>query len=926
MTRIPYDYGSRRPAAGPGAIYAKKQHGVAVLLAFLLGCQVTEATTRYVSLVGGHVPPFTDWMTAATNIQAAIDASISGDLIWVTNGFYYVGGKVMAGTLTNRVALDKALKVQSVNGPSVTTILGRNLPSNDGNRCAWLTNGATLSGFSLKYGLSQFSPAIASSQYGGGVWCMSASALVTNCFLYGNHANYGGGAYGGTLKNCHLEGNFAQAQFGGGAGGGAYGSVLNSCELFGNTIIDGLGGATYNCVLTNCTIAFNSSPVFTSASVSDHLYNCIVYFNTTIGGMGPRPNYDFSSTLQYCCSIPLGGTGSITDNPLFIGGTGIHLSASSPCRGRGNASYASGTDIDGQSWSNAPSMGCDEWHVEPAIDAFASIRPGTKVGEVMTSVRVFGQDPMTCYWTKDGVAIEDGSHYGNSHGTNLLVREFGPADAGLYQLMASNSFGVSTSQVFQPSVHCVDAAGTAPTLPYNNWATAAVTIQDGIDAGMPGDVVIVTNGIYASGGRSDDGISASRIIFSSTFPSMLMSINGAEATIIEGQAGSEGTNGTPAMRCVSMAGGGGLSGFTLRNGVTTNSTFSPGGGVYSAGLVAFCFISNNISALFGGGGYAGTYQNCVIVGNSAASYGGGITFGTLNNCLVTKNTAVSGGGGCYSSTLNNCTVTLNSSPLPGTGAFSSTLNNCIVYFNSDLASLSTSTNYGSCTMQSCCALPLPSGAGNISSDPQLVDSSHLSLSSPCRGTGTAAAALGTDLDGQAWATPPSIGCDEVVTSDFAGPLSVTLTSAWPEVAVFRNLPLIGQVAGRASGLQWSFGDGSYATNASYETWHAWSNSGDYTVTFTAFNGDNPGGVSASLLVHVAPMVSPLLNAGGLSNKNFNLQFNGQAGVTYVVERATNLAPPIPWQAVRTLTSTGGLVQVVDPAATNTSRFYRARTQ
>jgi hypothetical protein len=53
-------------------------------------------------------------------------------------------------------------------------------------------------------------------------------------------------------------------------------------------------------------------------------------------------------------------------------------------------------------------------------------------------------------------------------------------------------------------------------------------------------------------------------------------------------------------------------------------------------------------------------------------------------------------------------------------------------------------------------------------------------------------------------------------------------------------------------------------------------------------------------------------------------FPGQAGITYVVEQATNLAPPITWQAVQTLISTGAVMQVTDTKATNTMRFYRNR--
>ena len=111
------------------------------------------ADTHYVSLSGSHTVPFTNWATAARDIQAAIDAASAGDTILVTNGVYDTGGKVLqGGTLTNRVVIDKAVRIRSVNGPDVTVVSG-----NGSARCFYLSNTLVLvSGFTITGGMTRY--------------------------------------------------------------------------------------------------------------------------------------------------------------------------------------------------------------------------------------------------------------------------------------------------------------------------------------------------------------------------------------------------------------------------------------------------------------------------------------------------------------------------------------------------------------------------------------------------------------------------------------------------------------------------------------------------------------------------------------------------------------------------------------------------
>ena len=95
--------------------------------ALFLSCLFqASASVHYVDLNSTNAaPPYTNWITAATNIQDAVDTANPGDIVLVTNGVYQTGGRTLYNDPpTNRVSVTKLITLLSVNGPAVTTIQG----------------------------------------------------------------------------------------------------------------------------------------------------------------------------------------------------------------------------------------------------------------------------------------------------------------------------------------------------------------------------------------------------------------------------------------------------------------------------------------------------------------------------------------------------------------------------------------------------------------------------------------------------------------------------------------------------------------------------------------------------------------------------------------------------------------------------------
>lgn len=296
---------------------------------------------------------------------------------WLRMESTLLGGRAVYGTMTNRVAVDKPLTVRSVNGPVATLIKGYQVPGtvlgDNAIRCVYLTNGASISGFTLTNGATQAGQPLTSNPaaMGGGIRC-EAGAVVSNCVVTGNVASLGGGgAYGGTFHDCVLSGNRVALAYGWG-GGGVLSGTLYRCTLTGNSSVRDGGGARWStltdCILTgnsaaevgggadsstlsNCTLSGNSADAFGGGASFCTLNGCILQGNSVTSDGGGA----FGGTLNNCTLISNsatyhGGGASdarlnnctLTGNSAGREGGGARLSTLTNCTLNGNSANQGG--------------------------------------------------------------------------------------------------------------------------------------------------------------------------------------------------------------------------------------------------------------------------------------------------------------------------------------------------------------------------------------------------------------------------------------------------------------------------------------------------------------------------------------------------------------------------------------------------------
>ncbi len=755
---------------------------------------IVHVGPQYVSPSGNDNNPGTQAAPKLT-IQAAINATISGDTVIVEDGTYTGPGDV---------DLDfggRNIRVISQNGPA-TTIINCQGSSNANHRGFYLHSGennAVISGLTIENG---FVGGNGGSGNGGGIYVVNSTATIQNCTLTGNTAIYGlgGGIYDQgavNLSNCVVTKN-AAGYGGGGICNNATMTVTN-CVITGNTTTN-RGGGLYNfyggaLILTNCTFTGNTASNGFGGACADNggitLVNDIFYGDT--GGEVATG----SATATYC-DIQGGytGTGNINANPLFVNSpVDLRLQPGSPCLGAGTPNGAPAATLDGRTRPNPPSIGAYEAALASLVATTTTLTSnlnpsvsGQTVTFTATVSGAGGTPTGTVTFTVDGTA-QPPVTVQSVGGTTLVTAAYNAPSLSLgshtitaaYSGDANFASGVSAALTQTVNVH-VGPQYVSPSGSDGNPGTQAapkLTIQAAINATLSGDTVFIADGAYTGPGDVDLDFGGRNITVTSQ--------NGPATTIINcGGSISANHRGFYLHDGETSAV---ISGLTIENGYESGSNGNGGYGAaicdFSAGMtVQNCLMQGN-AANFGGGIYSDnevtspiTLTNCRFAGNTALASGGALysynsNGGTLTvtNCAFTGNMATEGGGlynynafGCTTA-LTNCTLTGNMASYGGGGIYNNngynsgslTLTNDILYGDTggEIVGTSIPTNY--CDIQGGY-----SGANNINADPLFVSGAapydlHLKLSSPCLRAGTHSGAPATDITGLTRPNPPSLG-------------------------------------------------------------------------------------------------------------------------------------------------------------------------
>jgi len=733
-------------------------NGVAAVDMGAYEISVWETNTHYVSLSGGHQWPYTNWVAAATNIQAAVDAATGEETVMVANGTF---------ALTNEVTVGSNLVIRSANGASAAIVDG-----GLATRCFSLMPdaGCTLRGFTITNAVA------ANNESGGGVW-MGSSNIIQDCVFVACTAYCGGAVYANlsTVSNCTFTGNAAELSGGGLHGDGV--SVLNctferNSAFIGGGMIetwDGPFPAMQDCTFIGnvasagggacCGALTNVSQTMTNlASTLNSLTNLVVQINqiqrtltnmfaqlpqglgeslkagapderarilsSTVSGAGDSIGGDILRCIMISNTADYGGGLFVLDTPALI--TSNCLFSNNQALMGGGFFAINGGELCNTTLikNDASRFGGGAVVLSDGLLRYCNVvsnHADVAGGGALVGVPI--SSPVITSIVTFAVSQASGNHL-QVEATEFLNNSGGTMGGGLF--LAGG-----------------EVAG-------NNLISGNCAVWGGgiaIGDGEVRDSRVMDNSASFGGGCFAIGGSVSNC-----------ALQGNNASWIGGGI-------------LAMSPSGSLSIKDCR--VTDNLALAGGGmGLLMTAQVQTCRITNNTASQAGGGVLfiSGGDLQSSIVSQNAARDGGGVyclNGGSLINNTIIGNSASHAAGGL-------CVVT----NVPGGPPYitNATVRNTIIYGNTSTNGANFLNHGTNVTYSYCCTFPLPEtgGEGNFTNNPGLTPDNRLKSASPCIDAGTDVGAPATDMDGEArWDDPRhsnvfsivDIGADEFVDID-----------------------------------------------------------------------------------------------------------------------------------------------------------------
>jgi Right handed beta helix region len=704
-----------------------------VLALLIMSIYCINAATIYVKHDASGGNDGSSWTDAYTLLQSALDASSSGDEIWVARGTYLPTTKV-AGTSDRTKAFQMVEGVSIYGGfagtesavsartdfgfgesnettlsgdfidDDVITGSGSTLSISGNTENAYhvfhhptsyaLTSSAVLDGFTVRGGYADGSDNPWDD--GAGLYNSDGqSPTINNCFFTGNMTkDNGGGLYNVNGSNSIITNStFSRNMAGYGAdghGGGManYNSVpqIVNCLFSDNrayTSTDDLGGGMWNVensdfTMVNCTFTGNfaksGGAIYNTSGSDVTMINCIVYGNTIGTGVGSQiRNYTNADlNISYSC-YELGGISS-SDGGTATLGDGMVTS---------DPAFADNLDDDHPYALLGTSPCADAGNSSSCSESY-DIRGSAYDRKLDKSNGASGTIDIGAYeynynldWSGEPIIFVDDDASGNDDGSN-----WNDAYVSLQDAITNASSGV---QIW------IAAGAYYPELEVGGTGDRYKSFQMKNDVEICGGFAMTEQTLAQ---RTDYGV------------------GGANETILSGDIGIQGDVSDNCYHVFSHSTAESFNSTAVLNGVTLTKGNANGGDwttAYGGGMLnnrngitlRYVTFYDNTSGLLGGGAYMNTTSTtiptisyCTFSNNTSTDVsngGGGIYHAgnslVLDNCTISNNTSAKYGGGLYtyaSTTLNNCTIS-NNSAQGGGGAIhrsgTTNYNNCVIKNN-----------------------------------------------------------------------------------------------------------------------------------------------------------------------------------------------------------------------------------------------------